>query len=239
MPTFPAPDGTLLAHHASGDGPPLVCLPGGPMQASAHLGLERLDLLGHSAGANLAVRYAADHPDRVARLVLVTPSVFAVGIETEVEDRLATARLRSGEPWYPQAREALLAVNEGRATPEAWQALTPLWYGRWDETARARHAAEAAERNQEAAAVHMSEGALTPARTRRDLAALRAPVLILAGEVDVAAPPRAMRQLATLFPHAEVVTLPGAGHMPWRDDADRFVEATAAFLDAAAFSPAP
>lgn len=38
MPTFRAPDGTLLAHHTFGDGPPLVCLPGGPMRASAYLG---------------------------------------------------------------------------------------------------------------------------------------------------------------------------------------------------------
>src|ERR1700754_2807210 len=39
-----------------------------------HLGLDRLDLLAHSAGANLAYRYAEAHPGRVARLLLVTPS---------------------------------------------------------------------------------------------------------------------------------------------------------------------
>src|SRR4051812_8145139 len=33
-----------------------------------HLGLERFDLLGHSAGASLAVRYAARYPDRLRRL---------------------------------------------------------------------------------------------------------------------------------------------------------------------------
>jgi proline iminopeptidase len=33
-----------------------------------HLGVERLDLLGHSAGANLAEPYAARHPDRVGKL---------------------------------------------------------------------------------------------------------------------------------------------------------------------------
>jgi proline iminopeptidase len=37
-----------------------------------HLGLERVDLMGHSAGANLAYRYAEQHPDRVGRLLLVT-----------------------------------------------------------------------------------------------------------------------------------------------------------------------
>jgi Predicted hydrolases or acyltransferases (alpha/beta hydrolase superfamily) len=56
---FDARDGTRLAYHIDGDGTPLVCLPGGPMQASAHLGdlgglnayrqLVRLDLRGTGA----------------------------------------------------------------------------------------------------------------------------------------------------------------------------------------------
>ncbi|MEC3974790.1 alpha/beta fold hydrolase, partial [Amycolatopsis sp. H20-H5] len=37
MPTFTAADGTELAYHVFGDGSPLICLPGGPMQASAYL----------------------------------------------------------------------------------------------------------------------------------------------------------------------------------------------------------
>ncbi|MFE3323508.1 alpha/beta fold hydrolase [Streptomyces sp. NPDC059176] len=56
MPVFSAHDGTTLAYHLEGEGEPLVCLPGGPMRASAYLGdlggltahrtLVRLDLRG-------------------------------------------------------------------------------------------------------------------------------------------------------------------------------------------------
>lgn len=56
MATFTGPDGTRLAYHRSGAGDPLICLPGGPMQASvylddlgglsAHRALVRLDLRG-------------------------------------------------------------------------------------------------------------------------------------------------------------------------------------------------
>lgn len=56
MATFTAPDGTQLAYHLTGEGEPLICLPGGPMQASvylddvgglsAHRTLVRLDLRG-------------------------------------------------------------------------------------------------------------------------------------------------------------------------------------------------
>ena len=45
MATFNSTDGTPLAYHRAGEGHPLICLPGGPMQASAYLG----DLGGLSA----------------------------------------------------------------------------------------------------------------------------------------------------------------------------------------------
>jgi proline iminopeptidase len=52
------------------------------------LGLDQVDLLAHSAGAILALLYAARQPHRVDKLVLVTPSTFAVGITATGESRL-------------------------------------------------------------------------------------------------------------------------------------------------------
>jgi pimeloyl-ACP methyl ester carboxylesterase len=68
-----------------------------------NLGLERLDLFGHSAGANIVLRYAEYHPERVSRLVLVTPSTRAVGIEITDEARSEVARSRATEPWFTDA----------------------------------------------------------------------------------------------------------------------------------------
>ncbi|MFE7900388.1 alpha/beta fold hydrolase [Streptomyces sp. NPDC057424] len=285
MPTFSAPDGTILAYHVTGEGPPLLCLPGGPMQDSvylgdlggltahrtlirldlrgtghsavprdpasyrcdrqvgdvealrAELGLERVDLLGHSAGANLAVLYAARHPERVGQLVLVTPSVFAVGLAVTAEDRLETARLRRGEPWFAPAYASLEAVTSGRAAPADWDAVAPFWFGRWDDEAREFRVAEQRQRNDEAAALYASEGAFEPEDTRAALAAFTAPVLVLAGECDVAAPVRVMKEYAGLFPHAELIVQSEAGHFPWRDVPAAFVTALAAFRDQALAGP--
>ncbi|MGP4086840.1 alpha/beta fold hydrolase [Streptomyces sp. KR55] len=278
MPSFSAYDGTELAHHVLGNGPPLVCLPGGPMQASAylgdlgglavhrrlimldlrgtggsaepgdpgsyrcdrqvddvealreHLGLERMDLLAHSAGANLAALYTARHPERVGRLVLVTPSVIAVGVPVTGDDRRAAAELRRAEPWFPEAFAALETIVAGQATPASWQAIAPFYYGRWDEAARAHRAAEDEQRNAEAAAAYAGEGAFDPAATRAALARFGSPVLLLAGEVDLAAPRRAMTEFQGLFPGAELVVQSGAGHFPWLDDGGRFVGIVAEFL---------
>lgn len=78
-----------------------------------HLGLDRIDVLTHSAGADLALLYAARHPERLRTLTLITPSTRAVGIEVTDQDLRESAELRRDEPWYPEARaaqEALLAA---------------------------------------------------------------------------------------------------------------------------------
>ncbi|TDD25955.1 alpha/beta fold hydrolase [Nonomuraea diastatica] len=195
-----------------------------------HLGLDRIDLLGHSAGANLAVRYTARHPEHTGRLALITPSTRAVGIEISGEWRRETARLRAGEPWFARAYAGLEAATAGTATADDWEAITPFTYGRWDAAAQAHHAADEEQRNDEAAAAFGGEGAFEPAATRAALAAFGGPVLLLAGEVDVAAPLPAMTEYAGLFKDATLTVQPGAGHFPWLDDADRFVSTVAAFL---------
>ncbi|WP_431042107.1 alpha/beta fold hydrolase [Streptomyces sp. P1-3] len=278
MPIFSTHDGTKLAYHVAGNGAPVVCLPGGPMQASAylgdlgglsahrqlitldlrgtgesavpqdtasyrcdrlvddvealreHLGLDRIDLLGHSAGANLAALYVGRHPQHVARLALITPSVMAVGVPVTGDVRRETALLRKDEPWFPAAFAALEAIVAGKATEASWQAIAPFCYGRWDEAAQAHLAAEEGQTNAGAAAVFGAEGAFDPDATRAALARFGSPVLLLAGEVDLNSPPPAMAEFAGLFPNAEFVVQSGAGHFPWLDDPDRFTATVAAFL---------
>ncbi|MFJ1586496.1 alpha/beta fold hydrolase [Streptomyces sp. NPDC088197] len=276
--SFTAPDGTRLAYHALGEGPPLICLPGGPMQDSAylgdlgglaahrrlilldprgtggsavpqdtgsyrcdrlvddvealrvHLGLDRADLLGHSAGTNLAVLYVARHPERVGRLALITPSVRAVDVPVTGDTRRGTALLREGEPWFPAAFAALEAVVAGKGDAGTFRAVDPFFYGRWDDAARAHRDAGEARRNAEAGEVFGSEGAFDPAATRAALARFTSPVLVLAGEVDLNTPPSAAAEVAGLFPRAESAVQPAAGHFPWLDDPARFVSTVAAFL---------
>jgi pimeloyl-ACP methyl ester carboxylesterase len=279
MTFFSSRDGTMLAYHRLGEGHPLICLPGGPMIASAylgdlgglsthrelvrldlrgtgdsavpvdqtsyrcdrlvddvealreHLGLDRIDLLGHSAGANLAVAYAARYPDRIDRLALITPSARAVDLEITDTDRRLVAELRRSESWFPEAFAAFERIWARTASSDDWKATTPFAYGRWDEVARAHAAAVEVQRNRDAAGIFGSEDAFVPARTRAALAGLDAPVLVLAGENDVSMPPGSAATYAALFLRAELVIQPGGGHFPWLDDPEWFVHTAAAFLD--------
>ncbi|MEV0535251.1 alpha/beta hydrolase [Kitasatospora sp. NPDC050463] len=192
-----------------------------------HLGLDRTDLLGHSAGANIATQYAARHPGRVGKLLLVGPGTRAVGIEISGETRRELARLRSGEPWFPAAFAALEAITAGTGTD--WEAVDPFFHGRWDAAAQEHHEASRPT-NREAVALFGAEGAFDPAETRAALAACASPVLLVTGEFDLNSPPSSVAEFGGLFPAADVVVQPGAGHYPWLDDADRFVATAAAFL---------
>lgn len=195
-----------------------------------HLRLDRIDLLAHCAGANLAALYATRHPERLRKLILITPSTRAVDINATSDDRRRIVRLRVGEPWFAPASKAFEAIATGHGTDADWEAITPFSYGRWDATAQTHHADEEHQQNLEAAALFGAECAYQPEETRAALATLSAPVLLLAGALDVAAPPRVMTEFAAVFANATIVTQPAAGHFPWLDDPTRFTRTVTQFL---------
>ncbi|TWV30608.1 alpha/beta hydrolase [Streptomyces misionensis] len=194
-----------------------------------HLSLDRMDLLAHSAGAAAAMLYAARHPHRIRRLVLITPNPSALGLRATPDDRLAAARLRAHEPWFAEAYPAFRDWLAGEADFD--EVILPFFHGRWDDTARAHAAAEEAQTNDEAGERYFAEGAFTPAATRAALAELTAPVLVYAGEYDGGPRPALARRAAEAFPNAEVTVQSGAGHYPWLDDPDTFRGRITAFLD--------
>jgi pimeloyl-ACP methyl ester carboxylesterase len=278
MANFHAADGVALTVHELGVGDPIICLPGGPMKASAyladlgglsqrrtlqlldlrgtgdsppptdaasyrvdrqvddlealrsHLGLERMDLLAHSAGAALALLYAVRYSDRLRRLVLVCPTPRVVGIEVSDEDRRETAKLRSNEPWYHDAYSAFERIWSGHSTDDDWDAIEPFMNGRWDAAQQAQVAREASLTNAAAAAEYYAPGAIDPDAVSSAIPHLNVTVLLIAGELDVALPPKPAAAYASLFPRSEFVIMPNAGHSPWQDDPRGFVDTVARFL---------
>ncbi len=194
----------------------------------AHAGLDPVDVLAHSAGASIAIRYALRHPAHVRRLVLVTPSLRSLGFAPDVAELRAAAQARSHEEWYPAVKDALEAVLAGSFAAADWAALAPFYYGRWDEVAREHARASDAIRLPDAPAAYYAAGA--PVATAEELGDLDVPVLLLAGEVDALPSPAAVEKAARLFPRADVVVQPGAGHYPWLDDPEFFRNAVAEFL---------
>jgi proline iminopeptidase len=278
MARFASYDGTQIGYRELGDGPPLVCLPGGPGRGSeyfgnlgglsrsrrlimpdtrgtgesqdasdpgsyrvdrlvgdvealrAHLGLDRMDLLGHSAAGELATLYAAAYPERVARLILLTPGLRAVGIEESDERWRAAIRRRSEEPWYPAALAAIEKAEAGDDSVENRREYMPFYYGLWDEAAQAHVDVGVSERSRAVRERFGAEGAFNPAATREALAQLDAPVLVYAGDLDANPTPESAAAAADLFPGGLVMVQPGAAHYPWVDAPEFFAAAISAFL---------
>lgn len=188
------------------------------------LGVERLELLGHSWGGLLAMAYAAAHPDHVERLVLVssTPATMA-GLDRawdRVGKRLAEARARGDIP------AAVEKSPEGSCA--GFNAKMPAYFD---------------DKNHPAAKAGLPPGSschhrmlqLTWENTptldlRSALEKVHAPILVIEGASDPFAPMSddLMADLAPVQPKR--VILEKCGHAPWIECPERFWPHVRAFL---------
>ncbi len=98
----------------------------------AHLGLDRCVLAGRSARTRMAIGYAAQFPDRLDGLILITPpAAYLVDVPSDAE---AIIGGRRGEPVFDAAWAALKAGPDTSSdeTFNAWQqAIAPTGYAAW------------------------------------------------------------------------------------------------------------
>lgn len=195
-----------------------------------HLGLDRMDLLAHSAGCVLATLYAVAHPERLSRLVLVTPGLAAVGVHGHEDDMTAALAHAAVAPWYPEALAAWQKIQGGELSMDAYRASRPLFYSRWDDVAQAHAILGVAERHTAARLGYFDGVRLDVRAIRAALARLAAPTLLYGGEVDPLVTSAMLHEAAPLFADATVVVQRGAGHFPWVEDPASFATAVGSFL---------
>jgi 2-succinyl-6-hydroxy-2,4-cyclohexadiene-1-carboxylate synthase len=187
------------------------------------LGAERVDVVGYSMGARIALRLAVDHPEVVGRLVLEAPSAG-------IADPAARAERAAAD-----AERARLVVGEGIDVFVARWEADPILAGEAALPAGARARQSAIRRSQAplglaASLVYGGQGAMEPLHAR--LAAVAVPTLVIAGVAD---PARARaEEVAAGIPGARLVLVPGAGHAPHLERPDRFHALLFEFLTEAA-----
>lgn len=194
-----------------------------------HLGVERLVVVAHSAGARTAISYAAQHADRMGGLLLVTPPAEYLVDEPSDVDALLDAR--RGEP---ELDAALIALAQGPdVTTEdsfnAWhQTVAPVGYAAWTAVERAH--AGVGRWSLAAARAYFSVD--PPADLATRLRSVTAPVLVLAGAQDCLAGVAPVVALAALFSNASAVVIDRCGHYPWVEQPEAFRAAADPFLRA-------
>lgn len=183
------------------------------------LGLTGATVIGHSFGGMVAAELAAHVPDRVTKLVLVSP----VGLWNEdypVVD-LFTAfpfdiqELLWGDATSPEAAEAMAAMAKGADDlPEDTDPMTAML-------------------------LRVLPGLITlgkymwPLPDRglvRRLRRIKAPTLVVWGDKDKLAPPRYADDFVAGIPDARAAFIPDAGHMAPYERTSEFVGLATEFL---------
>lgn len=191
------------------------------------LGIASADIVGNSAGGHKAVCLALDAPERVRSLTLVSPVGFGRGANPIYGALVAPllgewgilwARLPFG-PWLRAANRAPLLCTRPALIPDEW------WQAQVGMGMR----------------FGTLEAALTELRYYLDITGqqrrplldrarhLRQPALILWGDRDQTLPVHEAYAAQATIPDSRLRILPGAGHVPMLDDADRVAEAVLGF----------
>jgi pimeloyl-ACP methyl ester carboxylesterase len=181
------------------------------------LGLRRASLVGHSMGGRMAWRFAADHPDRVDKLVLVAPDGFASpGFEYGKAPEVGvTVRLMR----YVLPRPVLtMSLRPAYADPAAMT----------DALATRYHDMMLAPGVRGAMIQRMEQMVLQDPVPLLRL--IEAPTLLLWGDQDAMIPVANAADYLKVMPNARLVTLPGVGHLPQEESAASALAAVSAFL---------
>lgn len=189
---------------------------------AAELGLTRFVLGGNSMGGGVAARYAADHPARIAGLILVdasgapypkgegdTPFVLRLVRLPVIRDIAAAITPRS----------LIAASLDGAVSVKS--VMSPAAIDRYWELLRYPG-------NRVATIERFAQGYSFV--TAPDLARIDAPALILWGREDRFIPVDSAAYFARHLPHRRTVIYDGVGHLPMEEAADRSAADVGAFL---------
>jgi pimeloyl-ACP methyl ester carboxylesterase len=168
------------------------------------LELRRPSIVGHSRGATIAIKLAAEHPDLVDKLVLVDAAGIKPKRTWRYRRRVATAKL---------AKYASRALGgPGR---------------RWRERVIERNASEdyKAAREMRPTLVRLVNEDITEL-----LPLVKASTLLVWGDRDDATPLSAGQTMERLIPDAGLVVFEGAGHFSYLDERHRFGVVVSHFL---------
>ncbi|HSI80679.1 MAG TPA: alpha/beta fold hydrolase [Solirubrobacterales bacterium] len=185
------------------------------------IGLERAALVVHDWGGLIGLRWACEHADAVAALVISSTGFFPDGKWNGMARLLRTPG--EGEQMVDGlTREALgqmlAAVSRGYADDAADE------YWKTFQTEAGRRGVLELYRSGDFEKLVPYEG---------KLAALGVPTLLLWGEDDVFAPVSGAHRFQREIPGAELAVIDGAGHFVYADEPQRTAAEVVAFLDRA------
>jgi len=188
-----------------------------------HLGFDRVDILGHSWGGFLGMAYAAGHPVRVRRLILVnseaprledTVSLFEYVYPETVKRQksVASAEELGDEGAAQESIEAYLSMLcYSREKKDQWMAqMDPTFY---------RHDVY------QSLSTDAKKFDLNP-----ELSKLAMPTLVITGRYDMSIAPSVAFAIHKSLSNSQFVVFEESGHLPFFEEPEAFVREINRFL---------
>ena len=162
------------------------------------LGVERVSIAGNSLGGLAAWRFAAMRPDRVDRLILISPGAYPLNGVSDVPATIPPVMkaylLTATEPAVA-ASAKLIYADDSRITPERVAVMRTMM-----------------RREGNGKAMIQSLEQFTLPDPTPDLAKITSPTLIQWGEDDMLIPVAQGRRLEGAIANARLITYAGVGH---------------------------
>lgn len=179
------------------------------------LGIDHAVLVGHSAGAAIALQTAFQYPSRVSGLVLVDPAISSqAGIPALANLLMDTPYLERLGPYFSRSA----AGKEGETFLEA------SWY---DPDKITEEIKEAYRKPLQVANWDVALWEFTKAERGTDLDSkldqITQPVLVVSGVNDRIVPPELSQGLANSLPAANFLLFSSCGHVPQEECPDQFL----------------
>lgn len=179
-------------------------------------------IAGNSYGASVTLRLAATRPDLVRGLIAHEPPLFAL-----LSDDPSFAPLLAESASRIAAVVETIRSGDHRTAAERFVETVALGSGSWSQLSPPLQATFV-----ENAPTFLDE-ASDPEQLVIDpssLAGFDKPVLLTLGDQSPPTFAPVVRELADVLPRAEVLTFPGAGHIPHNTHPDAYMEATTSFI---------
>lgn len=199
----------------------------------AHFRFERVTLVGESWGAGLASLYAAGHPARVERLLLVGPMPPTREIlDRRLDDSNEKMGLR--KKLADVSRAMPDAANPVAVCREFFSLYLPQFFARPENVARRRASSCRAPAEGVRNYFVVNKATLESLGAfdfRPMLAKLTIPAMVIEGEKSVRSAVESARVFAQSIPGAALVLVPESGHFPQVENPEAFFPGVEKFLN--------
>jgi pimeloyl-ACP methyl ester carboxylesterase len=185
------------------------------------LNIDKAVLVGSSAGGITAALTTVNHPERIKALILVAPALFDGGppgwlrllMETPHMRRLGPLLLRKYYTNFFEYARKRTWHDSSQLPPALMEGYRkPLQAHNWDR------------------ALWEFALAYESLPLEEQLGELQVPVLVITGDHDRIVSPEASRHSADVIPHAQLLVIPNAGHLPHEETPAVLLKAVHAFL---------